>query len=364
MERESKPIRRVLGIQDSTAEALRFLTPHLEQRAAGTLKLQTSVGLTVELPQQVLKFPSLKAARLCYKAFKHEEQKAYDRRNDEDEPPPPESLTDEMFDYLVGVLTGQHRRQLKGAVDGIFADCVIENIRNVKRVIDLTTKDRPKYAKLLLDEMSIVEESLRNELSAHRADSSGCCHHSIPFGLNLPISVVKDVEGNRVRPPVGDQGGIEHTLYCPTCCRPQALVRNLIHAVDTMHPLPEGHPETKDSLRQYVMEQISPMFDKFINHCHEISIESDTSDKILSQLRVHKDILFLHDFKMGYPPTRAEEPQTDHFGKSSESWHGTSVVWKNADASFHLQFFDTFARNGGAQDGFMVRCSWLLVSCS
>ena len=120
-----------------------------------------------------------------------------------------------------------------------------------------------------------------------------------------------------------------------------------------MPPLHQHHPETKDTLLEYI-DKLALYYDQFAYHNMEKKLEQKTFDRILEEMKPYVDVLFLYDYKMGVKPMSAEESQQKYYGKSSESWFGCAVIWRNADGTYHLQFFDVFARNGGAQGGFMV----------
>ena len=162
---ELPPIRRVFGMQDSTAAALRFFASLIEQRASGTTRLITSVGVSLQMPHQVLKAPSIRAACLLYEEYCRNEAKQHALRNDPDEPPPPPPLSRGHVQYLLDLLVGSRRRQLAGAVDGIFCETVIDQSRNIKHLIGLVTEGRPKYGgKLLLLLRDVEEEYQRKEV--------------------------------------------------------------------------------------------------------------------------------------------------------------------------------------------------------
>jgi hypothetical protein len=89
----------------------------------------------------------------------------------------------------------------------------------------------------------------------------------------------------------------EDDRYCHQCNSAYIWIEDFKRIIHDMDPLPEGHPDTKENLMQYLMEDILADLETYIAHVVRKTHENVVDEKIIAGLK-DTDVYIRCDWKM------------------------------------------------------------------
>jgi hypothetical protein len=188
-------------------------------------------------------------------------------------------IKDAHFSVLFDTLCSGDDKCL-AALDSVHVKCLLENFNRARLLFKDILKDEPVRSEKFEIMTDNLEEFLRKEMPGHLTEDSPSSSHSYQHAFGNSEERAKEVE-----------------MYCHQCNSAYIWIEEFKRIIHGMDPLPEGHPDTKKSLMQYLMEDILIDLETYIAHVVRQTHENVVDKKSIAGLK-DTDVYIRCDWKM------------------------------------------------------------------
>lgn len=308
VEAKAKAIRNRMD-SDAMSFLIQFLMQYKESHACGFRYLDLDrPGCAIQVPKTTSKeSPEFMKAAYAEEVAKKVAQGDYI-----------EQLCPAHVDEVIESLFSGEQKSL-AAIDSVWKKCFDENGARARRLIDIITVGRPVIAAQLKSGLDKAEIFLHREYAHHMSDDGdmgcGAFSYSHAFGE-------EDFDRS---------DDLENELFSDGAMSTEIWRQNMLLAIKTMSPLPDGHADTPDTLRSYFEDTIITDYRTYVAHIVRKAHESDVYDVIVRNHMNEETVIVRLDWKMKVLSMTFRESMTEFFGKRGMSVMGVQIMYMKND---------------------------------